>query len=181
MVRKPAKKNARQKTVPKSFPIVYRVSMPHPASLEYTVEMQVPALPGRDEVTIVFPAWAPGSYMVRDFVRHLSGLTVTDGAGHALPPARVVRLDKQRWRVRTEGHAFHVRYRIFAFEATVRTSFLDDSHAYWNGTSLFFFVEGELERHAEVTVEPPDPRWRVATALPPVAGRRHTYAAADFD
>jgi predicted metalloprotease with PDZ domain len=178
-------KIARKKFAATSPPIAYRVSMPHPASHEYEVEMQVPALAGRDEATIVFPAWAPGSYMVRDFVRHLTGLTVTDGAGHALPPARLVRLDKQRWRVRTGGHAFRVRYRIFAFEATVRTSFLDDSHAYWNGTSLFFFVEGELGRRAEVTVELPDRRWRVATALPPVTGRRqsprHTYAAADFD
>jgi predicted metalloprotease with PDZ domain len=175
------KKMARQKTARASSPIRYRVAMPHPASHEYEVEMQVPALAGRDEVTIVFPAWAPGSYMVRDFVRHLTGLTVTDGAGHALPPSRVARLDKQSWRVRTDGRGFHVRYRVFAFEATVRTSFLDDSHAYWNGTSLFFFVEGELDRPAEVTVELPDPRWRIATALPPVAGRRHTYSAADFD
>ncbi len=176
---------ARKRTAAKSPPIAYRVSMPHPASHEYQIEMQVPALAGRDEATIVFPAWAPGSYMVRDFVRHLTGLTVTDGAGHALPSAHVVRLDKQRWRVRTGGHAFRVRYRIFAFEATVRTSFLDDSHAYWNGTSLFFFVEGEIARRAEVTVELPDRRWRVATALPKVTGRRqsprHTYAAADFD
>ena len=57
-----------------------------------------------------------------------------------------------------------MRYRIFAFEATVRTSFLDDSHAYWNGTSLFFFVEGELGRPCQVTVALPDRRWRVATA-----------------
>ncbi|HEY4395392.1 MAG TPA: PDZ domain-containing protein [Polyangia bacterium] len=185
ITKKGARDPVRKKFAATASPIAYRVSMPHPASHEYEVEMQVPALVGRDEVTIVFPAWAPGSYMVRDFVRHLTGLTVTDGAGHALPPARVARLDKQRWRVRTGGHAFRVRYRIFAFEATVRTSFLDDSHAYWNGTSLFFFVEGELDRPAEVTVELPDPRWRVATALPAVKGRRQsstqTYAAADYD
>src|SRR3954463_6445611 len=77
-------------------PIVYRVSMPEPASHEYEVEMLVPALPGREEVEIVFPAWAPGSYRVRDFVRHLTGLSVRDGAGRTLPAADVVRLDKQR-------------------------------------------------------------------------------------
>jgi predicted metalloprotease with PDZ domain len=155
--------------------------MPEPASHEYQVEMLVPAIAGRDEVEIVFPAWAPGSYMVRDFVRHLTGLAVTDGAGRALAPERVVRVDKQRWRIQTDGRPFRVRYRIFAFEATVRTSFLDDGHAYWNGTSMFFFVDGELGRRCEVTVALPDRRWRVATALPAVAGRRLTYAAADFD
>jgi predicted metalloprotease with PDZ domain len=169
------------RSAPVSAPIVYRVAMPNPASHEYEVEMLVPALPARAEATIVFPAWAPGSYMVRDFVRHLTGLRVSDAAGRALPAARVVRLDKQRWRIASGGRPFRVRYRIFAFEATVRTSFLDDSHAYWNGTSLFFFVEEELARPCEVTVALPGRRWRVATALPPVAGRRHTFAAADFD
>jgi predicted metalloprotease with PDZ domain len=171
----------RSRSTTAAAPVVYRVSMPEPASHEYEIDMLVPALPGRDEVEIVFPAWAPGSYMVRDFVRHLTGLTVRDSAGRALPSADVVRLDKQRWRITSGGRPFHVRYRIFAFEPTVRTSFLDDSHAYWNGTSLFFFVDGELGRRCEVTVALPDRRWRVATALPAIPGRRLSYAAADFD
>jgi len=166
-------------------PIVYRVSMRAPASHEYEIEMRVPPLSGRDSVDLVFPAWAPGSYMVRDFVRHVFRLEIADSRGRALAPADVVRVDKQRWRIATGGHAFRVRYRVFAFEATVRTSFLDDSHAYWNGTSLFFFVDGELPRPCQVTVTPAKPSWRVATALPPVtgrgAGRGLSYAAADFD
>jgi predicted metalloprotease with PDZ domain len=150
--------------------------MPEPASHEFEVEMRVPALPG-DTVEIVFPTWAPGSYMVRDFVRHVFRLTVTDERGRALPRRR---LDKQRWRIETGGRAFRVRYRVFAFEATVRTSFLDDSHGYWNGTSMFFHVAGELERPCRVTVVPPARSgWRVATALPRVSAG--TYAAADYD
>jgi len=155
--------------------------MPVPASHEYQVEMHVPAMPGRDEVEIVFPAWAPGSYMIRDFVRHVSGLTVTDQRGRPLPAESVSRVDKQRWLIGSGGQPFVVRYRVFAFEATVRTSFLDDSHAYWNGTSLFFHVEGQLSRPCHVEIALPRRDWRVATALPPVAGRRLTYAAADFD
>ncbi len=166
-------------------PIVYRVSMRAPASHEYEVEMRVPALPDRDRVDLVFAAWAPGSYMVRDFVRHVFGLEIADRRGRAFAPADVVRVDKQRWRIASAGRAFRVRYRVFAFEATVRTSFLDDSHAYWNGTSLFFFVDGELGRPCQVTVAPAKPSWRIATSLPPVtgrgAGRSLSYAAADFD
>lgn len=164
-----------------STPIVYRVAMPLPASHEYEVEMRVPALPGREEVELVFPAWAPGSYMIRDFVRHVSGLRVTDERGRGLPAGAVSRVDKQRWRIATGGRAFRVVYRVFAFEATVRTSFLDDSHAYWNGTSLFFFVDGQLARPCQVEVVPPQRSWRIATALPPVRGRRNSFAAANFD
>jgi predicted metalloprotease with PDZ domain len=161
-------------------PIVYRVAMAEPAAHEYEVEMRVPPLPRRASVDIVFPAWAPGSYLVRDFVRHVFRLSITDGRGRALAPERIVRIDKQRWRIETAGRGFRVRYRVFAFEASVRTSFLDDSHAYWNGTSLFFFVDGELARPCQVVVAPALPGWRIATALDAVDGQRFTYAAADY-
>jgi len=157
-------------------PIQYRVAMSAPATHEFEVEMRVPALPDRDTVEIVFPTWAPGSYLVRDFVRHVSGLAITDAGGRRLASER---LDKQRWRIWTDGRPFRVRYRVFAFEASVRTSFLDDSHGYWNGTSLFFHVAGELARPCRVTVrQPARSGWRVATALPRARGG---YAAADFD
>ena len=45
-------------------PITYLVAMPEPASHEFDVEMRVPALRGRDSVELVFPTWAPGSYLV---------------------------------------------------------------------------------------------------------------------
>ncbi len=152
----------------------YRVSMPEPISHELHVTMQIPPLPGRAAFDLVFPAWAPGSYMVRDFARNIYDLVITDGRGR---PLENVRIDKQRWRVRAHGRAVRVSYRVFAFEATVRTSFLDDSHAYWNGTSLFFYVEGEVARPCMVQVDPPR-GWAIATALP---GRGRTFRAASYD
>src|SRR4051812_33973391 len=95
-------------------PIQYRVAMPEPATHEFEVEMRVPALPGHEIAEVVFPAWAPGSYMVRDFIRHVFRLAVTDERGRTLPRERI---DKQRWRIATGGRAFRVRYRVFAFEA----------------------------------------------------------------
>src|SRR5262245_44868877 len=105
--RSPATPHARVTT---PAPIQYRVSMPEPATPEFEVEMRVPALPGLDAVEIVFPTWAPGSYLVRDFVRHVFRLAVTDERGRALARER---RDKQRWRIRTGGRAFVVRYRVF--------------------------------------------------------------------
>jgi predicted metalloprotease with PDZ domain len=166
-------------TTPAAAPISYRVAMPAPDDHEYEVTLDVPALPGRDEPVIAFPAWAPGSYLVRDFVRHVYRLEITDARGRALPAER---LDKQRWRVSAGGRPFRVRYRVFAFETSVRTSFLDGSHAYWNGTSMFFYVEGEQARACRIVVAPPPSAdWHVDTALPPVRGARNTFTAASFD
>src|SRR6478609_4706237 len=79
-------------------PIVYRVSMPEPEHHEFEIQMDVPALPDGHVVEVVFPAWAPGSYMVRDFVRHVYRLTFTGAGGRSLEHERI---DKQRWRVTT--------------------------------------------------------------------------------
>jgi len=161
-------------------PIVYHVAMESPEAHEFQIEMRVPALPERETVEIAFPAWAPGSYMIRDFVRHVYGLEVTDGAGRPLGPER---LDKQRWRVPSGGAPFVVRYRVFAFEQSVRTSFLDGDHAYWNGTSLFFAVDGETTRPCDVSVAAPD-GWTISTALPRVRRSRQptpTFSASGYD
>ena len=156
-------------------PISYRVAMAHPGRHEFQVTLRVPALPDRAHVELIFPAWAPGSYMIRDFVRHVYGLRIADERGRPLDSER---LDKQRWRVASAGAAFTVTYRVFAFEASVRTSFLDDSHGYWNGTSLFFAVEGETQRAHDVAIVAP-PGWHVSTALAPTAPG--SYRAATYD
>lgn len=149
--------------------------MPDPRTHELHVEMVVPALPDRPRPVLGLPAWAPGSYMVRDFARHLYDLVVTDERGRPIP---VVRLDKQRWEVDSDGRAFRVRYRIFAFEIGVRTSFLDQDRAFWNGTSVFLYVDGELQRPCVATVQPPR-GWAVSVALPQLADGG--YAAANYD
>jgi predicted metalloprotease with PDZ domain len=159
-----------------SSPIRYRVAMPEPQSHELHVTMEIPPLPERRALDIVFPVWAPGSYLVRDFSRHVYDLEA-EGAGQPLP---LDRLDKARWRLHTGGRAATVRYRVFAFETSVRTSFLDDSHAFWNGTSVFFYVDGEIERPCLLAVEPP-PGWRISTALPAVRGPGRAFRAGSYD
>jgi predicted metalloprotease with PDZ domain len=60
--------------MPASIPLRYRVTMPEPSSHEFHVTLQVPALRERPVLDLVFPAWTPGSYMVRDFSRHVYDL-----------------------------------------------------------------------------------------------------------
>lgn len=154
-------------------PLRYRVTLDDPVGHEIGVELVVPAL-GVTSLDLVLPVWAPGSYLVRDFARHVFDLEVRDGAGRRVP---VERVEKHRWRVRTPGRALRVRYRVFAFEESVRTSCFDDAHAFWNGTSVFLYVDGELERPCEVEVRAPR-GWRVSTALPKRGAR---WRAAGYD
>jgi predicted metalloprotease with PDZ domain len=150
----------------------YRVSMTEPHSHHFEVEAILDA-PGPSPV-LALPVWTPGSYLVREFARHLEGLEADDGAGTRLP---VVRIDKHRFRVDAAGATqVRLRYRVYANDPTVRTSHLDGAHGYWNGANLFLHAEGRVEEPVELTIAPP-PGWRVATALD---GGPHRFTARDY-
>jgi predicted metalloprotease with PDZ domain len=159
-------------------PIRYRIAMPEPESHEFHVTMEIPPLPGRHSVDVVFPVWAPGSYLVRDFSRHIYDFSIRDGESRRELPWQ--RIDKARWRIESGERPVTLRYRVFAFEVSVRTSFLDASRAFLSGTSLFFFVDGETARPCILGVEPRK-GWTVTTALPALSTETHLFRARDYD
>jgi predicted metalloprotease with PDZ domain len=151
----------------------YRLSMPEPHSHLFHVEAEVEA-PG-PSVEWVLPVWTPGSYLVREFARHLEGFAAEDGQGRPLP---VVRLDKHRFRVGAAGaERVVVRYRVYANELTVRTAHLDGTHGHVNGAAVFCFVRGREGETHRLTVAAP-PGWRVSTALD---GGPVEFTARDYD
>lgn len=151
----------------------YRVSMPEPHGHLFHVELRVER-PG-EALTVGLPVWTPGSYLVREYARHLEGLTAEDGAGR---PLAVERLDKHRFRVAAGGVAEAVlRYRVYAHELTVRTCHLDGSHGYFNGAALLLYAEGRTREEHLLEVAPPA-GWRVATALDRAPGGRDPFDAA---
>jgi predicted metalloprotease with PDZ domain len=151
----------------------YRLSLPEPHThlLHVEVELERPG----EAVEVVFPVWTPGSYLVREFARHVEQASADDGAGRPLP---LERLDKHRFRVATAGAARAVlRYRVYANELTVRTAHLDGTHAYLNPAAVLPLVRGrEGEPHVVVVAAPPG--WSVATALD---GGPAEFTARDYD
>ncbi len=129
-------------------------------------------------VDFVMPVWTPGSYLVREFERHVRDFAATDGGGRALQWSKA---SKNTWRVETAGgRDVRVRYNVYANELTVRTSELNDRHAFWNNTALLMYPEGHLAAPSTVRVAPRE-GWKIATGLPAVSGERNTYRAENFD
>jgi len=151
----------------------YRLSLPEPHAHLFHVEVEIDR-PG-EGAEVVFPVWTPGSYLVREFARHVEQASADDGAGRALP---LERLDKHRLRVDARGAARAVlRYRVYANELTVRTAHLDGTHAYLNPAAVLPFVRGrEGERHVLAVDAPAG--WSVATAL---EGGPAEFSARDYD
>lgn len=155
-----------------SAPVRYRVSMPKPHSHLFEVEASFP--PAGDELTVCLPVWTPGSYLVREYARHVQEFTVVDAAGFSVPFERV---DKRSFRIRAAGKPVRCLYKVYANELTVRTSHLDGTHGYFNGATLFYYAEALRQAEHRVTVETPAD-WRVSTALD-MDGRE--YVAHDYD
>lgn len=128
------------------------------------------------------PAWIPGSYMIRDFARHIVSLEAAgpDGA------VTVEKLDKQTWRCAPTNGPLRVSYEVYAWDPSVRAAALDASGGYCNGTSVFLRPLAQPDGPFEVILErgacPRD--WRAVTAMPPETldsegfGR---YRASDYD
>ena len=139
--------------------IAYSVRFPAPHT--HRIEVELVVTPARGALEIALPAWSPGSYLVRDYARHVEELRA-DAGGRT---ARVLKLDKHTWRIESDAPGpVRVRYRVYAHELTVRTSHHDDRHAFVHGPSVFFRVLGREDEACQVSVEAP-PGWTTVTAL----------------
>lgn len=149
---------------------------------EVTVTVSNPAPEGQ---RFTLPAWIPGSYMVREFARNI----VTIGATCRGRKVALDKLDKHTWQAAPCKGTLIVTYEVYAWDLSVRAAHLDDTHGFFNGTSVFLRVEGQENAPCEVDVLRPRgaafKAWRVATALEPAQGTAALdfgrYLAADYD
>lgn len=156
-----------------SAPIVrYRVSLSRRHAHLFDVEARFPA--GGDTLTLALPVWTPGSYLVREYARHVQEVTAHDADGE---PLAVTRKDKRTYEIRARGQAVKVLYRVYANELTVRTSHLDGTHGYFNGATLFLYSEALRRAPHRVKVEAPT-GWRTTTTLDQDGAE---FVARDYD
>ncbi|NVB42988.1 M61 family metallopeptidase [Pseudenhygromyxa sp. WMMC2535] len=175
-----AKKRPRRGASPE--PVRYTLSIPEPTTRYVHVHVELSDAHAAS-TELAMPAWAPGSYLIRDFGRH-----VYDVEAHALSDGAalgVERVDKQTWRVANAKQGFSLDYRVFADELSVRTSYVDDRFALLNGSSVLVYVVDELDRPAELELQPAA-GWPVHTALDPLPHAQSDaaplrYHAADYD
>lgn len=164
-------------------PIAYRIVPADPAGHLFEVELTV-AEPAADGQRLALPTWIPGSYMIREFARHLVSIRARDARG----TVRVEKLDKHTWRAAPAQGPLVVSCTVYAWDLSVRAAHLDATHGFFNATSLCLRVVGQESRPCTVDIEPPPASvaraWKVATTLPEAGARRGgfgRYRAADYD
>jgi len=155
-----------------STPVLYTIQAVQPAAHLFEVSLTL-AEPDPAGQVFSLPAWIPGSYMIREFARNIVSLSAEAG-GKAVPATQ---LDKHSWRLPagTQGPVT-LRYTVYAWDLSVRSAHLDQTHGFFNGTSVFLAAHGHEASPHRVDIRPPggleDAHWRVATSLPEAAGER---------
>lgn len=112
---------------------------------------------------LTLPAWIPGSYMIRDFARHLLDIRAEDQAG----PLPLVQTDKQSWQLQHRGQLVTVFYRLYAFDLSVRANYLSADIAVINPAASCLQVVGQQHLPHVVTVKrgQAPQHWQLASGL----------------
>lgn len=161
----------------------YTITPANPGAHLFEVTLRI-AEPDPAGQQLAIAAWIPGSYMIRDYAKHVVSIRAeADGEAVELLP-----LDKSRWQAAPVTSELTVTAEIFAFDPSVRGAHLDTTHAYFNGPCVFASVVGQEERQCIVDIcPPPAPHgkdWRVATSMQRDGAEAYgfgTYKAASYD
>jgi len=155
--------------------IEYRVRLADLNRHLIEVECRIDAPAAVERVSL--PSWIPGSYLLREFARHIVAITAqSDNSATSL-----TKTDSSTWEIRGASGKLVVVIRVHALDLSVRGAYLDDQRGFFNGTCVYLRVERREAEPVSVVLErPSDERcaqWRVATAMTAVAIDAQGYGA----
>ena len=120
------------------------------------------------------PNWVPGSYLIRDFSRHI----ITISAECDGQPAALSQTAKNIWQTSPKSGHWVIRYTAYAFDLSVRGSFLDTNRGFFDGSCLFFSIEGRLKDTHSLSFNDLPKEWRIATSMPTTGS--NTFQTASY-
>jgi predicted metalloprotease with PDZ domain len=162
--------------------LTYHLSMPQPNSHYFAVKIDV-----QENTAAVqefkLPVWTPGSYLVREFSKNLNQVRAIDAQGKELA---VKKKAKNAWEVQCNGAAsYTVFYEVYAFELSVRTPFLDNTHGFVAGAGVFMYTEETRNQLGVIKIYPHASFKKVSTALAPADFKSEpgcqTFVFKDYD
>ncbi len=157
----------------------YSLSFTDPAGHLIDVEMTL-AVPVADQ-RIAMPSWIPGSYLMREFARNV----VTLSASQSGAEITATKVDKSTWQLACDaGSAVTVRYRVYAWDRSVRGCYFDVSRGFVNPAASLMQNLAAPDGPCTLELHAPAEDWRCATSMTPhqVDARGFgSYSAASYD
>ena len=143
----------------------YQIQLPQPNNHLFNVKLSFSG--NGCERNLTLPNWIRGSYMIRDFSRNI----VSISASEDLNPLHLEKLNKSNWKVPACSGEIEVCYQVYAFDLSVRSAHMDNTHAFFNGTSLYLAVDDLKSLPIKILIVNPElpetSNWTVKTSLNP--------------
>ena len=140
--------------------------------------------PAEDGQIFSLPAWIPGSYMLREFARNIVQIRAECGD----LPVALKKRNKDTWQAARCNGRLTLSYDVYAWDLSVRAAHLDQTHGFFNGSSVFLRAHGHEQLPHVIDIRRPADAgckgWRIATSLPEWRAARHgfgSYLAANYD
>ena len=130
--------------------------------------------PNDSETEISLPNWVPGSYLIRDFARHITHISARcNGKAQSL-----TQTSKNHWQTSALSGAWEIYYTVYAFDLSVRGSFLSTERGFFDGACLFLKVHGQEEQPHQVEFPTLPHTWQIATTQPQISAT--TFQTASY-
>ncbi len=157
----------------------YLLTIDQPHTHQVLVRLDLEGI-NEKNLNVFLPSWSPGSYLMREYAKHLSCLKILDEKGKHLDFQKTA---KGSWKIFDPTEKISIEYKIYCHELTVRTSHVDESHAFLHGPCLFMGVKNHFLSNIELELRFP-PLWsKVNTGLEDVSKDREVfkYSAKSYD
>lgn len=159
-----------------NYPIHYKIEVQSLAGHLFKITQFI-TTPMKKGQVLSLPAWIPGSYMVRDFAKNIVSLKAFNQQNE---PLQTKKLDKQTWQVAPCEGTLKIEYSVYAFDLSVRSAYINDEYAFFNGTSVFLLAE-QYENHAHsvdiIIPKNTQSNWQISTSMQ----KGDFYYASNYD
>lgn len=127
---------------------------------EHLVDITLTFTAGNAAPQLWLPAWIPGSYLMREFARHITAVhyQITDKSNDSNNKEdksyRAQKIDKHTWQLPDvhAGQSVTVNYEVYCYDLSVRTAYVDQQRLYGNFTSLALAVAGQEQSSIQVSL-----------------------------
>ncbi|MFD1243995.1 M61 family metallopeptidase [Paralysiella testudinis] len=130
-----------------------------------------------DTETISFslPNWVPGSYMIREFARHIVAIEAR-GNGR---PAQLTQNDKNTWQLTATPGEWTIEYRVYAFDLSVRGAWLTRERGFFDGACVFLRHHQRQHEPCTLHIDNLPGDWDIATSMN-TGDAKYTFQAASY-
>ncbi len=143
--------------------IYYDLSMTEPHTHLFEVEIRLEGAKGTEVVAL--PVWTPGSYLIREYAKNVQDISARSADDTVL---KIKKIDKNHWEIKGKASQdIIVSYRVYAYEHSVRTSYLNADHALVVPASVLMYWEKNQQRKHYLHINLPGNWSTITTGMEP--------------